>query len=66
MTPAHRIAKIERLSERLAAEVLDLQEAQTLAEHIRDRGAWTSMWMDAEKLRKAVAVWAERERKNER
>ena len=57
-----RIAAIQRLADELAAEVRALAEEQTLSEHIRDRGEWSGIEMDARKLAKAVAVMAERER----
>jgi hypothetical protein len=62
MTPLPRIAAIQRLADELAAEVRKMFDEQTLPEHIRDRGVWSGIEMDAWKLAKAVAVMAERER----
>ena len=62
MTPLPRIAAIQRMADDLAAEVRAVAEEQTLSEHIRDRGEWSGIEMDARKLAKAVGVMAERER----
>ena len=57
---ADRIAGIQRLADALAGDVRAFAEEQTLAEHIRDRGEWTGLEMDARRLSKAVAVMGER------
>lgn len=65
MTALPRIAAIERLADDLAEQVRLFAEEQTLSEHIRDRGEWSGIELDARKLAKAVAVMAERERARE-
>jgi hypothetical protein len=62
---AERIASIQRLADELAAEVGAFHESQTLSEHIRDRGEWSGLELDARRLRAAVAVMAERERERQ-
>jgi hypothetical protein len=65
MSAMTRTAALARLADELAAEVRAVAEAQTLAEHIRDRGEWSGIELDARRLAKAVAVMAERERARE-
>ena len=57
---ADRIAGMQRLADALAGEVRAFHEEQTLAEHISDRGEWSGLEMDAEKLRKRIAFMGER------
>lgn len=62
MTAPARLAEIQRLADDLAASVQAFAEEQTLSEHIRDRGEWSGLELDARRLAKAVAGMAERER----
>ena len=57
-----RLAHIHSLAATLADEVRAIYEEQTLAEHIRDRGEWTALEMDARKLCTGIAAMVERER----
>ena len=50
-TAPDRLARVQSLAVDLAAEVRAIYEAQTLAQHIRDRAAWTGLEMDARRLR---------------
>lgn len=61
MTPA-RLAQAHTLAAALAAEVRAMHEEQTLAEHIRDRGAWSGLELDARRLCAGIAAMVERER----
>lgn len=65
MTAPARLASIQRLAEDLAAAVRAFADEQTLSEHIRDRGEWAGLELDARRLAKAVEGMAERERTRE-
>jgi hypothetical protein len=62
MSGPARLAAIQRLADELAAAVRAFADEQTLSEHIRDRGEWSGLELDARRLAKAVAGMAERER----
>lgn len=65
MTAPARLAAIQRLADELSAAVQAFADEQTLSEHIRDRGEWSGLELDARRLAKAVAGMAERERTRE-
>ena len=62
MTALARLATAFSLASMLADEVRAIAEEQTLAEHIRDRAAWTGLEMDARRLCTGIAAMVERER----
>jgi hypothetical protein len=62
MTATARLARVHSLAADLAAEVQAIAEEQTLAEHIRDRAAWTGLELDARRLSAGVAAMVERKR----
>ena len=61
MTAPARLATAFSLASMLADEVRTISEQQTLAEHIRDRAAWTGLEMDARRFCRDIAAMVERE-----
>ena len=65
MTAPARIARVHSLAAAVAEEVRAIAEEQTLAEHIRDRGEWSGLELNARRLRDGIAAMVERERSRE-